>query len=69
MKTLPLALLAALAAFFVLPISFELAMSMLSVTGLATVLLADYTRKGSRLQLAPVVAIAPAPASRLRLAA
>jgi hypothetical protein len=45
MKTLPvIAFLAALAAFVLLPISFNLAATLFFVTGITPILIADYTR-------------------------
>jgi hypothetical protein len=70
MKTLPsLAFLAAFVAFFVLPLPFEIAGSVLIAAALGAVFLSDYarTRRLQRVYTAPVVA-RPA-RERLRLAA
>lgn len=67
MKTLlPLSFVAALGAFVLLPVSFEISLSVLTVTGLAAIVVADYTR-ALRPRLAPTGAGVPVARRRERL--
>ena len=57
MKTLPaIAFIAALGAFFLFPLSFEIAGSALFAAGFAAIACCDYSRRSRTLDLPPVAA-------------
>jgi hypothetical protein len=68
MKT-PLFFLAALAAFFLLPLDFTATVSVLFGAGLAAILVSDYKRTLPTLRVPAVAASAPRSKQTLRLAA
>jgi hypothetical protein len=72
MKTLPaLSFLAALVAFVVLPLNFEISGSLLFSAGLAAILIADYTRpvRAPRLATCTAAVAASGRSERFGLAA
>lgn len=70
MKTLSgILIIAALAAFLLLPIGFEIAMSVLFAIGFAAVVGADYSRRPQMARVATAVAVASQSKERFGLAA
>lgn len=72
MKTLPaLPFIAALAAFILFPVNFEIAVSLLVAAGLTTIMISDYSRshRSFAIRIAPRSAAVALDKERLGLAA